>query len=151
MDSFLLMMDEHTDVVTKQMLQSLINKRVKHTRYKTIHFTLLIIAMLYGFIALYVLYSQIIKPYSYTLLDIFSVFLANEFILFFLFCGFLLFGSVKIYFDKKEKAEKEFHELRCEIIDKSKDLWKNDSWGERHKVYKYLKSTYDINLYHESK
>ncbi|MEK3885952.1 DUF2663 family protein [Bacillus sp. FSL K6-3431] len=151
MDSFLIKLDGHTDQATRQMLQSLIDKKVKFTRYKNTHFILLLMAMAYAFLVLYLFYSQIIKPYSYTLLDVFSVLFANRFTIFSLFCGFLLFGSVKIIFDKKEKVEKEFHDLRCEIIDKSKDLWKGDSWGQRHKIFAYLKSKYDINLYHESK
>lgn len=106
---------------------------------------------IYGLFVLYLLYSQLIQPYTHSILDVFSNFLANSYLLYVLLCGFLLIGSVKISLEKKEKAEKEFHDLRCEIIEKSKDLWKSDGWGQRHKIFSYLKSTYDINLYHVSK
>jgi hypothetical protein len=59
---------------------------------------------------------------------------------------------MNIFREKKEKAEKEFHALRCEIIDKSKDLWKKEeSWTSRHLVFEMMKKTFDINLYHENK
>ncbi|MFK4997736.1 DUF2663 family protein [Bacillus sp. N9] len=51
----------------------------------------------------------------------------------------------------KREGRKEFHNLRCEIIDKSKDLWKEERWRSRHTIYAHLKKQYDINLYHESK
>ena len=51
-----------------------------------------------------------------------------------------------------EKAEKEYQLLRCEIIQKSKLLWENESeWKNRHKVFEMMKNNFDINLYHENK
>ena len=53
---------------------------------------------------------------------------------------------------KMDKAEKEFHALRCEIVDRSKDFWKREEvWRERHKIFNVLKENYGINLYHENK
>ncbi|TYR82559.1 DUF2663 family protein [Priestia megaterium] len=53
---------------------------------------------------------------------------------------------------KCEKAEKEFHELRCEIIKKSKDLWPtSEEWKGRKDIYHMMKKEYDINLYYENK
>ena len=63
-----------------------------------------------------------------------------------------LFGLMNVFRQKRDKAEKEFHLLRCEIIDKSKDLWgKEDQWKNRHIVFEMMKKNYDINLYHENK
>ncbi|MFN2745561.1 MULTISPECIES: YpbF family protein [Bacillus] len=61
--------------------------------------------------------------------------------------------STAYYFKKKEdKAEGEFHKLRCEIIQKSTDLWPQpDMWKSRETVFKIMKQEYDINLYFESK
>ncbi len=65
---------------------------------------------------------------------------------------FGLYGLMNVYRQKRDKAEKEFHALRCEIIDKSKDLWKKeDAWNNRHLVFEMMKQNYDINLYHENK
>lgn len=53
---------------------------------------------------------------------------------------------------KVDKLEEEFHALRCEIIDKSTDLWNTDeAWRNRHLVFRMMKEQYGINLYHENK
>nr|WP_193750923.1 DUF2663 family protein [Bacillus coahuilensis] len=41
--------------------------------------------------------------------------------------------------------------MRKEIVDRSKDLWKEQRWNDRHIVFEHMKKNYDINLYHESK
>lgn len=63
-----------------------------------------------------------------------------------------LFGLMNLLKQKREKAEKEFHDLRREIVDKSKDLWKKEeAWKNRHQVFEMMKNNYDINLFYESK
>lgn len=63
-----------------------------------------------------------------------------------------LYGFMNLIRGKRDKAEKEFHALRCEIIDKSKDLWKKeDEWKNRHIVFEMMKENFDINLFHENK
>ena len=53
---------------------------------------------------------------------------------------------------QKDKKEKEYQELRCEIVNRSKDLWKKEEhWKNRHIDFEAMKKTYDINLYHEKK
>lgn len=151
MESFLINLDGHTDQTTKQMLQHLIEKKLKYNRYKNIHFIVFSTAILYGFFIFYFIYKTGIEPYSYSMLDAFSVLIEKSHFLMLIVIAFVLFGSVKIIFEKKEKSEKEFHALRCEIIEKSKDLWKGESWKERHKIFEQMKKNYDINLYHESK
>ncbi|MEW8986220.1 MAG: DUF2663 family protein, partial [Bacillus sp. (in: firmicutes)] len=62
------------------------------------------------------------------------------------------YGLMNLFRNKRDKAEKEFHALRCEIIDKSKDLWrKEEAWSNRHLVFEMMKKNYDINLFHENK
>jgi hypothetical protein len=63
-----------------------------------------------------------------------------------------LYGYMVLIKKKLDKAEKEFQLLRCEIINKSKQLWeKEEEWKNRHKVFEMMKKNYDINLYHENK
>jgi hypothetical protein len=82
----------------------------------------------------------------------FSAFLAQTYNLYALIFIFGLYGLMNLLKEKKDKAEKEYHALRCEIIDKSKDLWKQeDAWRNRHLVFEMMKKNYDINLYHENK
>jgi adenylate kinase len=62
------------------------------------------------------------------------------------------FGAMNLLKQQKEKKEKEYQELRCEIVDRSKDLWKKEEeWKNRHIVFEIMKKQYDINLYHEKK
>ena len=62
------------------------------------------------------------------------------------------FGAMNLLKQEKEKKEKEYQELRCEIVDRSKDLWKKEEeWKNRHIVFELMKKKYDINLYHEKK
>ncbi|MGO4888214.1 DUF2663 family protein [Anaerobacillus sp. MEB173] len=59
------------------------------------------------------------------------------------------FFQVHMMDRKYEKAEKEFEELRTEIIERSSELWSDpEQWNNRHIVYEVFKETYDINLYH---
>lgn len=151
MELFLHHLDDHTDMATKQMLQQLINKKRKFNRYKFTHFLLLSAAALYSLVVFYVVYHLIDQLYLSSVFDLFTFIISKNHLLFVMFIAACLFGSVKIFFERKEKAEKEFHDLRCEIIEKSKDLWKDESWTNRHRVFELLKEKYDINLYHESK
>ncbi|MED1561274.1 hypothetical protein AJ85_13335 [Alkalihalobacillus alcalophilus ATCC 27647 = CGMCC 1.3604] len=55
------------------------------------------------------------------------------------------------YFQKKEKkAEKEFEELRFEMIDKSPEIWNDDiQWKKRHRFFKAIEKRHDINLFYK--
>ncbi|WP_345840725.1 DUF2663 family protein [Bacillus sp. P14.5] len=103
------------------------------------------------FCFLYYFYNYIIEPYSYSFESAFSAMFSKEghLYVFLLLVG--MFGAVKVLYTKREKAEKEYHALRSEIIDRSKDLWKEDSWKKRNEVYELMKKEWDINLYHVSK
>ncbi|MCR2820264.1 YpbF family protein [Lederbergia panacisoli] len=151
MEAFLVDLGNHTDQTTKQMLQNLINKRIKYNRYKNIHFLLLSFAFLFGFFVFSLFYKATIETSTNSVLDTFSILVKRNHFLTLFFIAFTLFGSVKVIFEKKEKSEKEYHALRCEIIEKSKDLWKGDKWNQRHRVFEQMKKKYDINLYHQSK
>ncbi|MCL6616376.1 MAG: YpbF family protein [Anoxybacillus ayderensis] len=58
---------------------------------------------------------------------------------------------VSFYKKKSEKAEQDFHALRCELIQKSSELLQKETWENRHILYAWLKDKYDISLYHENK
>lgn len=58
------------------------------------------------------------------------------------------------YFDQKskkfEKAEKDFEELKEDVIDRSSDIWNSEALEvKRIAQYHELKNKYDINLYHK--
>ncbi|WP_255350557.1 DUF2663 family protein [Anoxybacillus sp. KU2-6(11)] len=58
---------------------------------------------------------------------------------------------VSFYKKKTEKAEQDFHALRCEFIQKSNELLQERAWEKRHVLYEWMKKTHDISLYHENK
>ncbi|WP_461202627.1 DUF2663 family protein [Anoxybacillus sp. TBDG-1] len=58
---------------------------------------------------------------------------------------------VFFYKKKSDKAEQDFHALRCEFIQKSSELLPERAWEKRHVLYEWMRETYDIQLYHENK
>ncbi|RIW28004.1 DUF2663 family protein [Bacillus salacetis] len=144
-------LDEWTDQATKQMLQNVIERKTKWDKFKRIHAIMLWSSVFLAFCLIYYFYNRIIGPYSYSFEAVFSVVFSKESHLYAFLVIFGMFGAVKVLYEKKEKAEKEYQALRSEIIDRSKDLWKEESWKKRHQVYELLKKQWDINLYHVSK
>ncbi|WP_226672999.1 DUF2663 family protein [Rossellomorea aquimaris] len=142
---------EWTDQATEQMLHNLIEKKRKFDKAKTMHLYTLWGTLFASFFFLYYMTKFVLNPYSYSFAAMFSVFVSDSLHLFMTLILVVLFGATKILFEKKEKKEKEFHDLRCEVIDRSKDLWKEEAWKKRHHVYDKLKKEWDINLFHGSK
>ncbi len=145
-------MDEYTDEATKVMLKNVVKRKHKFDHYKSRHF--LFIYFTLGLIAILVVYvyKRIVPLYSYSFMSMFHYFFENKFIISCILLLAFVYGGMLYYKKKMDKAEKEFHALRCEIIDRSKDLWKNESaWKNRHLIFNKFKDLYDINLFHENK
>ncbi|MEJ9211380.1 DUF2663 family protein [Bacillus smithii] len=151
MNSVLLMLDDGTDEATKQMLQNLIERKRKLDKLHKKQMFFLSLFFLYTILFIYLFYKKLLIPYSDSAFQIISSFFDSRMMMLLLLAGAALLGAVKIFRDQKDKAEEEFHALRCEIIDKSKDLWKNDAWENRHKIFEMMEKNFGINLYHESK
>ncbi len=152
MENSIIHLDDRTDQATKQMLNNVVKKKRKYEDFKKKHLMVMILTMGMAMLFLLYLYQTSIRPYSYSFYEIFSAFISHSANLYlFVFTGGL-FGLMNLLREKRDKAEKEFHALRCEIIDKSKDLWKKeDEWKNRHIVFEMMKKKFDINLYHENK
>ncbi|KQC46974.1 MULTISPECIES: YpbF family protein [Geobacillus] len=138
------------DEVTKEMLLAVIEKKKKWERLEK-RSTLLQAAALAG-LAAFLLYiianAAAITAWSERFAWFFAA-PAHLFILLLLCTVYWL--AVYYYKGKSEKAENDFHALRCEIIQKSIDLWKNEEqWNGRHRLFEWLKREYDINLYYEN-
>jgi hypothetical protein len=145
-------LDDKTDQATKKMLNNLIDRKRKFDRFKSRH--ILSVWATIGLITVYFyyLYLSVLKPYSYSFAEIFSVYVQNSANLYFLTLTVGTYGLMILLKEKREKAEKEYHALRCEIVDRSKDLWKKEEeWKNRHVVFEMMKKSFDINLYHENK
>lgn len=152
MESSILLLDDRTDQATKQMLHNVVQRKKKFEAFKSKHmYVMWITIFLASFYFLHLLIS-VGKPYSYSFASMFSAFVSNSVNFYLLMLIMGAYGFMNLLREKRDKAEKEFHALRCEIIDKSKDLWKKeDAWSNRHHVYEMMKKTFDINLYHENK
>lgn len=145
-------LDNKTDKATKQMLQKAVERKRKFDKFKLLHLYIMWATVFSAFLYLLFIYVNVMKPYSYSFASMFSSFVNLPFNVYFLVFTVGLFGFMNLLKEKRDKAEKEYQALRCEIIDKSKDLWKKEEqWQNRHLVFEMMKSKYDINLYHENK
>jgi hypothetical protein len=151
MDSPILLL-ENTDQATKQMLENVRKRKEKFDHSKRRHNIAILATLILAVIFLCYFYFTIAKRYSYSFSAMFSA-SVNDSVNFFLFILAIgMYGAMNILRQKREKKEKEYHELRCEIVDRSKDLWKKEEqWKNRHLVFEMMKKNYDINLYHEKK
>jgi hypothetical protein len=152
MESPIKLLDDKTDPATKQILENVVKRKRKYDLYKKRHtVTIWVTISIVSLFFLY-LYFTIAANYSYSFAAMFSAFVNDTNNLTFLVATVGMYGYMNLLKGKKEKAEKEFHELRCEIVDRSKDLWnREEAWKNRHLVFEMMKKNYDINLYHEKK
>lgn len=152
MESSIIRLDERTDQATRKMLQKVVERKQKYDRLKSRHLVVMWSTILISFFYFIYLYYYLFQPYSYSFSAIFSSYVNQSSNLYLLIIIIGLYGYMNLIRGKRDKAEKEFHALRCEIIDKSKDLWKKeDEWKNRHIVFEMMKENYDINLFHENK
>nr|WP_275695518.1 DUF2663 family protein [Fredinandcohnia sp. SECRCQ15] len=134
------------------MLQHSLKRKRKYEMLKrrSTNLKLLTLFLLTCFL-IYIMVA-IIKPNSHSAGNIVSIFLNNGFHFFVVILIGGLYGGIRFVDKKKDEAEDKYHAIRCEIIDKSKDLWKQpDQWKEREFVFEMMKREFDVNLYHESK
>ncbi|RID89263.1 DUF2663 family protein [Peribacillus asahii] len=152
MEPAIIMLDEHTDQATKQMLQHVVERKKKFEALQQKHQMILWGTISVTVVFILYLYVYVLAPYSYSFFAMFSAFVNQSNHVFFLLITMGAFGYLTMVKNKMEKAEKEYQLLRCEIINKSKLLWEKESeWKNRHKVFEMMKKNYDINLYHENK
>ncbi|MFD1738590.1 DUF2663 family protein [Bacillus salitolerans] len=152
MEKFIKDFNDLTDEPTKIMLQKVTEHKIKFDRYKK-KLILCTWSSLFIFLLLFAYMNYfIIEPYSTNAEKMF-VAIVHDSTLFGLFFLLLFLGGTGSYLKKKkDKAEKEYHDLRIEIIQKSPLQWKYPfGWDERSHVFRTMKNEKDINLYHESK
>ncbi|PLS02097.1 DUF2663 family protein [Neobacillus cucumis] len=143
---------EHTDQATKQMLENVRKRKKKFDDVKMWHYFSIYGTLFLAFIFTFYFYITFVKQYSYSFLAMLSAGLNDTVAVYLLAFTIVGFGAMNLLKQQKEKKEKEYQELRCEIVDRSKDLWKREEeWKNRHIVFEIMKKQYDINLYHEKK
>lgn len=140
------------DGTTKKVLLKIIEKKKKYDKLKNRHLFIMWFTIFASFCYFIWLYKHIAIPYSHSFAVMFSVYVEESANLYLLFLLIGAFGYMNVMRQKRDKAEKEYHDLRCEFIDKSKDLFGNsETWNVRHEIYNTIKESYDINLFHQAK
>ncbi|WP_246942267.1 DUF2663 family protein [Bacillus pinisoli] len=152
MEKFIQELGSHTDEPTKIMLQNVYKHKVKFDNYKKKLIFCTWCSLFFFLILFYYINYFILKPYGTSADLMFSAIIADGFI--YILIGFLIFlGGLGSHFKKKkEKHEKEYQDLRKEIVQKSHLLWRYPfDWEQRNEVFQKMKMEKDINLYHENK
>lgn len=152
MESSIKLLDHRTDEATKMMLQNAVKRKRKWDKLKEWHLLFMWGTIIFAFMNFIYLYYSTVVPYSYSFAAIFSAYVSDSLNFYLLVFIMGAFGFMNVLRQKRDKAEKEYHAIRCEIIDKSKDLWKKeDEWKNRHQVFEMMLKNFDVNLYHENK
>ncbi|WP_409270500.1 YpbF family protein [Neobacillus sp. SCS-31] len=152
MENSIKMLDHRTDHATRQMLENVVKRKRKFEKAKSRHHMAIFATLVMASAFLAYLYTGVIQEYSYSVYAMFSAFVRKSASVYFLVGTVSLYGLMIMLKEQRDKKEKEYHDLRCEIVDRSKDLWKKeDEWKSRHIVFEMMKREFDINLYHEKK
>lgn len=145
------MLNHHTDEATKQTLQLLVNKKRKQDTFKQREWRWRLsccfsVGLFLGYVYLFIFRQS--PSYSTSISYFFD---RSVHLWVVMFIAFQL-GMIKYLLYKKDKAEKEYHDLRKEMVKRSDDYWsKPADWKQRHQVFDMMKKEFDINLYHETK
>lgn len=146
------LLKKHTDEPTKQMLDHLVERKRKYEKYKNKCFKAQFFTFVLIMAYIVYLYAFIIKPTGGQIDVVFHMIFDNEVHIFFILLIVGGYATAQYFKKKEDKAETEYHNLRCEVIRKSTDLWPLPAqWKNRHEVFMMMKREFDINLFHESK
>ncbi|ODA15177.1 MULTISPECIES: YpbF family protein [Geobacillus] len=136
------------DEVAKEMLMAVIEKKKKWERLEKR--TLLLQAAAFSGLAVFLLYLLAKAAAFGTWGERIAWFFAAPAHVLILLLLSTVYWAAVYYKGKSEKAEDDFHALRCEIIQKSIDLWQDqEQWNGRHRLFEWMKREYGINLYYE--
>ncbi|MCR6110621.1 DUF2663 family protein [Bacillus sp. A301a_S52] len=82
--------------------------------------------------------------------SIFQKIMTDPFILFFTILSIITFAWLQQVTAKFEKAEKDYDQLKEDMIDRAADIWSSpEAWKKRSEIFRELKEKHDINLYHK--
>lgn len=140
------------DAATRQILQNLVDKKKKISKYSEKRFSAQIFTFITLLFLLMYIYITVIQHSSGNIGYIISSILSDSIhvvIILIITGGY----ATALYFKRKEdKAESEFHLLRCEVVRRSTDYWPQPKlWEKRYEVLNMMKNEFDINLFHEGK
>ncbi|WP_332630051.1 DUF2663 family protein [Halalkalibacter flavus] len=136
--------------IVKVMLEELVARKEKLEKFEKAKMYWSIFAM--GCAALFLLFgsASLSRQQMSLNTNILSAMVGHPLILLLMLLLSVGFIQLRLFVKKAKKAEKEFDELREEIIDRSSELWEKDSdWKSREALYSYIKKEHNINLYHK--
>ncbi|MCX8001293.1 MAG: YpbF family protein [Anoxybacillus mongoliensis] len=140
-------LDEVTEVILKRVMM---HKKEWNDMKKRMQLSFILFLLSLALFGLYI-YQTIVIPHRPSIERMMMALIDDEHTFWFaVFVGSLAW-LVFFYKKKSEKAEQDFHALRCEFIQKSNELLQQRAWEKRHVLYEWMKKTYDISLYHENK
>ncbi|MTH52206.1 DUF2663 family protein [Bacillus mangrovi] len=152
MEETIKLLEPVTDEPTKRMLQGLVDKKRKFDdlKRKVLLLQLASFGLMIGFMVYF--YNAVVLTSGNSLPAVLSRFVDESLHLYFLTAIAGAYATALFLKKKEEKAEKEFHTLRCEVIRKSGELWPQPyHWKKRIAVFQVMKSEFGINLFYESK
>ncbi|WP_216831657.1 DUF2663 family protein [Alkalihalobacterium elongatum] len=80
----------------------------------------------------------------------FLTLITNGFVYFYIALFLICLIFMKNAKKKLDKAEKEYEELRSEVIDRQEQLWDTkELWTKRHELFSLLNKEYSVNLFHK--
>ncbi|WLR43764.1 DUF2663 family protein [Bacillus carboniphilus] len=145
-------LEKYADKPTREMLKGIVKRKKKYDQYKVKTTRWLWLSFVLTLVYFYFAWIEIIQPSNNQLVEMFDLFFQTSNHLFYVLVIAACYATAIYYKKKEEKSEKEFHDLRCELIDKSTDLWNEPQlWSKRDEVYSFMKREFDINLYFENK
>ncbi|WP_157811997.1 DUF2663 family protein [Alteribacter populi] len=106
-----------------------------------VHLVILLVAIVYTVVAIFMQYQA----------SSFFTAILNDGI-FIVLVSFLIISFVNVRFKKEslDKAEKDYDELREDVIDRSPEIWEELEFpSSRKKLYEFLLEKHDINLFHK--
>ncbi|HEU5138951.1 MAG TPA: DUF2663 family protein [Bacillales bacterium] len=136
--------------ITIKLLSELVDRKEEAKRCKTgvMKVTLFLIVLF----AVLLFYTFVVKQgvLSHLSSGMFPSILSDPFIWLLVIGMVIGFFRLKQVTRKYEEAEDDYEALRCELIDRSEELWpKLDYWKNRHHLFKHLEMEHEINLYHK--
>ena len=147
MDHTSFYLDKVGQVIVKDLCELKKKHDKKEAELKFYKSGLLLASVLF---LVYVLFFSVV-PYRFHFSSMITVLINNVYNYFFIALIVTFFYRMKFIEKKAESAEKEYNALRCEVIQRTEELWPDvESRQKRHLFLKEMKDKYNINLYYEN-
>lgn len=147
MDHTSFYLDEVGQVIIKDLCELKKKHDKKEAELKFYKGGLLLASVLF---LVYVLFFSVV-PYRFHFNSMITVLINNVNNYFFIALIVTFFYRMKFIEKKAESAEKEYNALRCEVIQRTEELWPDgERRQKRHLFLKEMKDKYNINLYYEN-